>query len=490
MPARERIERDISFVDYINLVHPKYRWYNHCVKLAAVLQRVADGEIKRLMVFEPPRHGKSEEISRLFSSYFLYRYPWRWVSINSYGASLADGLSGSAREYYKHAGGECSPDTAAKKEWKTLDGGGMFAAGVGGPITGKGWHLGIIDDPLKNAEESLSETIREKQKDWYTSTFYTREEPWSETDPDGALIIVLTRWNEDDLAGWQLSQERSEDEDDHEHWHVVSLEAIKLPDPLELPETCTLEPDERQVGEALCPERRPLEKLNRIRKKIGEYFWNSLFNQRPYPAEGDLIKLAWFRRYRDLPQEPPQMIVVSWDTANKKGKLKAYTVGGLFYIYPHGSYLVDVWRDKVEMPVLINTIQQFGIEPRETTTMPNAILIEDKASGTGAIQIINTAAWLPIIPIEPESDKLTRVIVESPAIQAGGVYLPENDKHHPWLAAFIKEVISVPNSPFMDQVDMLTQFLHWKRKLFVSIEHHSSGKKRVADTVDDYLECG
>lgn len=479
----EQVERSISFQDYINQVSPKYRWYKHCKKLTSVLQRVADGELKRVMIFMPPRHGKTETASRLFGSYFLYRYPWRWVSINSYGASLADTLSNSARDFYKTAGGKCRGDSNSKKHWETLEGGGMFAAGVGGPITGKGWHLGVIDDPLKNAEESLSETIRKKQKDWYSSTFYTREEPWSETESDGALIVILTRWNEGDLAGWLLEQEKSDDKDDHERWHIVCMEAIKSAEPFDVPDTCTLEPDDRAIGEALCPERRPLEKLKRIAKKIGPYFWGALFQQRPFPLEGDLIKLAWFRRYETLPE--PRMIVLSYDTANKPGKLKAFSVRGVWFVCDNGYYLVDVWRDRVEMPVLkqqiINDCDRWN---------PHAVLIEDKASGTGVIQLLWAERNFPIIPIEPESDKLTRLMVESPTINAGNVWLPKDDRQAHWLPAYEKELISVPNGAYMDQCDMTSQFLNYMRSQYTQFEFSSSGAKRTADTIDDYLRHG
>ena len=478
--SKTTVRNPLSFREFVTKVDPKFRWYSHCEKLAAVLQKVADGALKRLMVFMPPRHGKSQLISRLFTAYFLYRYPWRWVSINSYGSALADTLSNNARDFYKAAGGKCRDDSDSKKLWVTPEDGGMFAAGVGGAITGRGFHLGVIDDPIKNAEESLSETIREKQKDWYGSTFYTREEPWSETDPDGAIIVVLTRWNEDDLAGWLLGQERSDDDEDWERWHVVSMEAIKTELPPDLPETCTLEPDERAAGEALCPERRPLEKLRRIAKKIGAYFWGALFQQRPYPLEGEMIKLSWFRRYRELPT--PKMIVLSWDTASKAKELSAYSVCGVWYVCKDGYYLVHVWRDRVEMPALKQTVLDLG-----ERWQPNAILIEDKASGTGVIQLVQAEAWLPIIPIEPEGDKLTRLAVESPAIEAGRVWLPENDRTAHWLPAFEKELISVPNGAYMDQADMVSQFLCYMRSQYTEIEFSSSGRKAVADEIQDFL---
>src|SRR5262245_27046644 len=155
----------ISFREFVGKVNPRYRWYRHCEALAGVLQRVADGEIKRLMVFMPPRHSKSESVSRLFAAYFLYRYPQKWVGITSYSAELAYTLSRNARENYRKIGGRINEEAQAVKHWETGRGGGLWAAGVGGAMTGKGWGLGLIDDPIKNAEDAASDVIREKQKD-------------------------------------------------------------------------------------------------------------------------------------------------------------------------------------------------------------------------------------------------------------------------------------------------------------------------------------
>src|SRR3990167_11391324 len=262
---RERKENPLSFREFIGRVMPRFQFYQHIDKLISVLQRVADGEIFRLMVFMPPRHGKSEAVSRLFSAYYLYRYAGLWVGINSYAAELAQTLSRNSRDFYRLAGGEIKVDAAALRHWETGQGGGLWAAGVGGPITGKGFHLGIIDDPIKNAEEAASETIRRKQQDWYRSTFSTREEP------GGQIVVIQTRWDENDLSGWLLERERS-GEDMPERWHIVCMEAVKGDGGQDWPGVCTLEPDEREPGAPLCPERYPAHKLAQIRRRIGAYF--------------------------------------------------------------------------------------------------------------------------------------------------------------------------------------------------------------------------
>lgn len=186
----DQIEKELQrrsgtcFRLFTRLANPRFTFFKHCELLADVLENVANGEIKRLLISLPPRHSKSEMISRLFTAYYLRKNPHHFVGINSYSAELAYTLSRAARENFIRCGGTVKDDVSAVKHWETPEGGGMWAAGVGGSITGKGFHLGLIDDPIKNAEEAASDTIREKQKEWYSSTFYTRGEP------DAAIIVI------------------------------------------------------------------------------------------------------------------------------------------------------------------------------------------------------------------------------------------------------------------------------------------------------------
>ena len=264
--------------DFAIEVNPRYQWFRHCEILADALEKVASGEIRRLMAFMPPRHGKSELVSRIFPAYFLRKHPDRWVGINSYNAELAYTFSRAARANYLRDGRNLKDDAAAVKHWETGKGGGLWATGVGGPATGKGLHLGVIDDPLKNHEEAASSTIRQKQKDWYQSTFYTRLEP------DGAIVLCMTRWNEDDLAGWLLN---ADEQEEIEPWHIISLPAIyDGPVDGDFPRECTVEPDWREEGEALCPERFPAERLEKIEAAVGDQQYISLYGQKPGTAVG------------------------------------------------------------------------------------------------------------------------------------------------------------------------------------------------------------
>lgn len=319
-----------SFADFVSRVNPRYQWYPHVKQLADVLQRVADGEIDRLMVFMPPRHGKSELVSRLFSAYYLLKHPGRWVGINSYAAELAYTFSRNARDNYTRAGGQIKHDAGAVKHWETGQGGGLWAAGVGGPITGKGAHLAIIDDPLKNAEEAASETIRAKHRDWYDSTLYTRMEP------GGAVVVIQTRWHEGDLSGYLLDKEQEEPD----NWHIVHFEAIKETDEMAYPESCTVEPDGRSEGEPLAPLRYSIDKLQNISRRIGLYFFNALYQQRPSPREGNQFRREWFSHFVDIAPSNCRRVRY-WDTAGADEGKGDYTAGVLMARDPQGYYYVE-----------------------------------------------------------------------------------------------------------------------------------------------------
>src|SRR5262245_27545222 len=438
----------VSFRQFIARVSPRYRWYRHCEVLADILQRVADGHIKRLMVFEPPRHGKSETVSRLFTSYFLHRYPDRWVGLSSYSADLANTLSRNARDNYRLAGHTIRADAAGVQHWETGEGGGLWACGAGGPATGKGAHLLVVDDPIKNAEEAASETIRAKLQDWWNSTWYTREEPWSDEDPNGAMIVVQTRWHEDDLAGWLLDQERqAEDDEDRERWHIVNLPAIaEEPDPNQFPETCKVEPDWRQPGEALCPERRPIEKLLKICKRIGQYFFDALFQQRPSAKEGEFFKVD---KLEVVEAEPAGLRKCrAWDLAASKGT-GAYTAGVLLGTDDRGLYYVcGVERG------------QFSADDAKTTLRSTAVsdglgvaihLPQDpgQAGRAQAEQLVRFLAGFNVKAEPVTGSKETRAFSFAAQVNSGNVKMIRGA----WNKAFKEELRQFPRGKYNDQVD-------------------------------------
>lgn len=440
--ARTVNESPLTFRQFVGAVNPRYQWYWHCETLAAVLQDVAEGKRSRVMVFEPPRHGKSEEVSRLFSAYYLYRHPERFVGLNSYAAELAYTLSRSSRDNYLRSGGSLKNDAAAVKQWETGQGGGLWAAGVGGPITGKGFHLGIIDDPVKNAKEASSQVVREAHKDWYSSTFYTRAEP------DAAIIIIQTRWNQDDLSGWLLSLEK---EDDPERWHIVDFPAIKDSAREALPESCTLESDRRSEGEALCPERYTVEKLEKLRKRVTEYYWSSLYQGRPKPREGGMFKYAFFEK-RFISVLPVGMQLLRYYDKGFTADGAAYTVGVLMGRTQEGKYVVvDVVRGQWSSGVRDEIILQTAKADREKYgDIPTWIEQEPGSTGRDSCQaIITKLAGYEIHADKVTGDKETRAEPFASQCEVGNVMILSAD----WNRVYLEELTGFPNGKYKDQVD-------------------------------------
>jgi phage terminase large subunit-like protein len=401
LALRERIGG--SFRAFVEYVQPKFIWYRHCEILAEVLEKVVTGEIKRLMVFMPPRHGKSEMVSRLFPAYCMYRDPEAWVAICSYAADLAYSLSRDSKDRYVRSGRPLDPDVSAKTNWKTTDGGEVWAAGVGGPITGKGFKIGIIDDPIKGYEEAMSPAVRRGQKTWYQSMFFNRLEP------DGALVVMMTRWHEDDLAGWLLREEENEPQG----WHLVNFEAIKSGDPFEVPKSCTLEEDVRLPGQALCPERFNEKRLASMRKTMSEPWWNALYQQRPSSMEGDIWKFDWFNEFTALPAGLHED-GFDWDlayTENERNSACAYVRSSKDDL--GNIYVTDASWGWKEFPEQIEWM----------TKLHGPHFIEAKASGKSATQtLLKNGIAAKEVKVQGK-DKESRTRLASPVAQTGKVFL-------------------------------------------------------------------
>lgn len=457
LERRRRAKPPLTFPQFVDLVsNGKYQWYPYCVRLAHVLQKVADGDILRLMVFMAPRYGKSELVSRLLSAYFLYRYPHRWVGINSYAADLAYTFSRAAKDNYLYADGVLRGDASAVKHWETSKGGGMWAAGVGGPITGKGFDLGIIDDSTKNAEEAASEKIRKKQKDWFDSTFSTREEP------GGAIVLIGTRWHEDDLFGYVLAKEN----DEPEHWHIVHFEAIKeaevnLSIPKEdrpkntrpeYPETCTIEPDPREEGEALAPLRYPIEKLKKFANRIGSYFFGALFQQRPGPHEGNIFKRDWFELITHVPARCRR--VRYWDKAGTEDD-GAFSCGVLVAFDPQTKiyYIEDLVRGQWSAARREAIIKQTAdLDAVAYGKLRVEIWVEQEPGSGGKesaeATIANLAGFI-IKADRPTGDKVLRARPLAAAAEVGNVKV----KNASWTRDYLDRMGAFPYGTYKDDAD-------------------------------------
>ncbi len=422
---------------YATALWPSFQMARHHELIIEKLEAVTRAEIRRLMIFMPPRHGKSLITTQLFPAWYLGLNPRRSVISSSYGQELSDDFGRRVRGFVSdplhHAifpGCGIADDSSSMRRFNTAAGGSYYAVGRGGPITGRGADLLIIDDPLKDFEEAQSEAIREGLHQWYSSVAYTR------LQPGGAVVLIQTRWHEDDLAGRLLGHQRGE-------WEVVSLPAIAECD----------EPF-RKAGESLWPERFPLPELQRIRTSVGSGTWAALYQQRPSAAEGAVFKREWWRYYGQVPASFTR-IIQSWDTAFKKGADNDYSVCTTWGVTPTGHYLLHAWRERVEFPGLKRVVDLFAAQWK-----PSAILVEDKASGQSLIQELKAATRLPILPVKVDSDKLARAAAVTPTIEAGKVFLPESA---PWLDDYRDELAAFPTGVHDDYVDSTTQALNYLR---------------------------
>jgi len=453
--VRERSQA--SLLDFAVYTRSHYEPNWHHRELCRLLDEFAARRIKRLMVFMPPRHGKSELVSRCLPAYLLGRDPNASIIATSYSAGLASRMNRDVQriidsDTYRAV----FPDTelnsknvvtVAQGTWlrnaSTFEvvgkRGSYRSAGVGGGITGMGADFGIIDDPIKNQEDAYSAVHRDKVWDWYISTLYTRLE-----GEDACILLTLTRWHADDLAG-RLMKQMAEDPT-ADQWHILSLPAVCEPNP----NPC----DPRQVGEALWPSKFPLPILEK-NKANGSYFWNALFQQRPAPPEGSIVQRDWLKRYRHLPENCTEWLA-SWDMTFKETRKGSFVCGQIWCRKGANFYLVDQHRERMDFPKTLVTVKKMV----DKYPQAKPILIEDKANGPAVISSLK-AEISGLVAVDVKGSKEARLHSVSPLIEAGNVYLPDER----WADDLVEELLAFPNSAFNDQVDTLSQALsRYKRK--------------------------
>lgn len=432
---------------FIKKVFPNYKFYKFHAEVIKQLQRVIDGTCTRLILQVPPRHGKSLLASQLLPAAYLLAHPDRYVGISSYSSELAEGFSRKARDYFKESGGLLNESSKAVNAWGTEGGGGLWAAGVGGAITGRSGHLLIIDDPVKNREDAESARMMEKLSDWYTSTLYTRLEP-----KIGAIVVIQTRWSENDMIGQLLENEMNVSEEGRENWTIVDLPAMYEDEsdrPL-LPSHCEVVPDWREEpGEALCPQRYDETALKRIREAVGSRDYASLYQQRPAPEGGNMFAPDWWQYYGlNDPLPDFQRVMLSVDCTFTDTKKSDYVVGVVVAQAGSQYYVLDLVRQKLDV---VGTMAMIARLYKRHQL--NGTVIELAASGYAVYQMLQKK--VPgLIGVKPEKSKVARASGVVPMVEAGNVYLPASA---PWLDAFISEFSLFPASKNDDQVDALVQ---------------------------------
>lgn len=471
----KRREARKSFRAFVGYTFPKYRENWHHKRITKVLQGVIDGTEKRVIIEMPPRHGKSEHVSRRLPPAFFGAHPDAKVIQASYSASLASKenrqvqrimLQPEFRALFPNVQIPSKDSSAGDRryvrnnqQFEILGTGGQYiSAGVGGPITGEGMTLGIVDDPIKNAEEADSETYRDNIWDWWLSTFLTRDEG------DAAIVVCATRWHEDDLIGRILAQAK----ETGEKWTVIKLEALR--------EDMEDKEDPREEGEALWPGKFSKAWMERRRKQLGDRWWNAMYQQQPSATEGNIFKRELWERF-DLDM-PPKYIckIQSEDTAHDTKSTNDFSVIETWGIWKGGADLLDVWRERVAFPDLKEQTKALAIRDA-----PSWLLIERKGSGISLIQELQRDTRLPIWGEDPEKpgvvpdkDKVARAQAAVGYVASKKIRIP---KQAPWLADFLSEHANFPNGKNDDQVDTTTQFINWYRTFWVQPAQRILGAK-------------
>ncbi|MGC6389660.1 phage terminase large subunit [Ewingella sp. S1.OA.A_B6] len=437
---RALVEARSSLMGFTLYTNPLYEtgWFNELLsaELDQFLVDVEAGKMPRLMIFAPPRSGKSEKASRRFPAYVLGKHPdWNVIAC-SYSSDLANRMSRDTQrivdspKYH-----EIFPETVLSgtnirtvaggairtaELWEVMDckgnlhGGAYRAAGVNGGITGQGMNIGIIDDPAKDYKTASSPTYQESVIDWYNTTFFTRADP-----KINGIIIILTRWHQNDLAGQLLKLA----DEGGEKWRVVSF-----PMEAETEEFHELNGKRyalRKPGEILFPERMPRAFVDKA-KQLGSLVWNALYQQRPTAKGGGLIKSHWFGEYKELP-------VMKWravygDTAQKIKEVNDFSVFEHWGLGVDGyMYLIDMIRGKWESDELKKRAVAFWKKSKQLGNGPlRYMAIEDKSSGTGLIQSIRKDAICPVKAIQRDKDKYTRLMDTQGYIESGYIKLPSD----------------------------------------------------------------
>lgn len=422
----------------------------HHIYLCEKLDQLVRGEITRLLVCMPPRHGKSELVSRMLPAYAFGHNPNEQIIAASYSADLATRMnrdtqriidSVSYREVFPAVGLNGS-NVRSNVQGSYLRNNDIFeivghngvyrSTGVGGGITGMGFTLGIIDDPVKSSEDADSPVYRQKVWDWYVSTFLTRAEKGAR------VLITMTLWHEDDLGG--RVKELMDADPEADQFEVVVFPAIC--------ESHDNPDDPRDIGDALWPNKFPLKKLEQTRATVGPRVWNALYQQRPSAMEGNLIKRDWIAHYDTLPQEFDEMVITA-DLTFKKAEFSDFAVVECWGRKGANCYWIDGIRDRMNFPEQLTAIRSMS------SKYPGVLIeIEEAANGAAVIQTLKDE--IPgIVPVKPKTSKEARVQAVAHVYEAGNVWYP-NPRHRPMIQTNIEELVSFPNARNDDTVDTAT----------------------------------
>lgn len=415
-----------ELLSFTRLTKPDYDVNWHHKELCKALNLFLRKKIRRLMVFMPPRHGKSELTSRRLPALIHGLYPKDFILAASYNGGLASDMckdvqriidSEAYQNIFPHVG--ISPEGSNSvfkrssnehdiflkgENGEKIRAGRYRCGGINGGFTGRSANWILVDDPFKNQQEADSPAFRKQVWSSFQSSLLTRLEG------EGSVLITMTRWHEDDLCGRILDAMKNDD--DADQYTVIDFPAIK--------EDETNPKDPRQLGEALWPEKFDEKRLMITKHSVGSRVWSALYQQKPTSEEGTLFPHDIWPEYTTYPENIEQ-IGIFIDCAQKPGLSNDYSVFAVWAKTKSGFYLLDLWRKKTTGPVLEVMTQEICKK-----WQPNVLVIEDKSAGSSLIQYLQLNTTLPIIPYNPKQDKVTRAIASTPTIAAGKCFVPSN----------------------------------------------------------------
>ena len=422
-----------DFLEFVKYMWPEFvEGYHHKI-IAEKFNKLATGEIKRLIVNMPPRHSKSEFASNYLPAWMIGRNPKLKIIQTTHTAELAVRFGRKAKnvidspEYQEVFKTKLQEDSKAAGRWETEGGGEYFAAGVGGAITGRGADLLIIDDPHKE-QDAMSKEGFDKAYEWYTSG------PRQRLQPGGAIVVVMTRWSTKDLTGRLIHGQKEVKGD---QWEVIEFPAIM---PSGLP---------------VWPEYWKLEELEKVEATLPIAKWNAQWMQAPTAEEGAIIKREWWNDW--VHDNPPhtEFIIQSYDTAFLKKETADYsaiTTWGMFRDDENQMHIIllDAEKDRYEFPELRRVAHESFLFWR-----PQMVLIEAKASGIPLTHELSRMG-IPVVNYTPSkgNDKHVRVNTVAPFFESGRVWAP---MHKQYAQEVIEECAAFPNGDHDDYVDSMTQ---------------------------------
>ena len=466
--ARMREGAQGDFLEFVKEVWPAFIEGDHHRVMADAFNRIASGELKRLIINMPPRHTKSEFASHLFPAWYLGRFPDRKVIQTAHTAELAVGFGRKVRnlvgsdDYSKiFSNVSLSADSKAAGRWNTNVGGDYFAIGVGGAVTGKGADILIVDDPHSEQEAAQNDpSVYDKTYEWYTSG------PRQRLQPGGAICLVMTRWSKKDLTGSILKA--SIERGGSDEWEIIELPAI-LPS-----------------GKPLWPGFWPQEQLEALKAELPVGKWSAQYQQDPTSEEGAIIKREWWNEWTK--KDPPDcdFVIQSWDTAflaKQTADYSACTTWGVFYSEDKDKkaniILLDALQERLEFPDLKKRAYEMYKEYK-----PDACIVEAKAAGSPLIFELRRIG-IPVAEYTPGrgKDKIARVNAVSDLFHSGHVWAPKKR----WAEEVIEQFAAFPTGDHDDLVDSSTQaLLRFRQGGFISLDSDDPWKDLLPMRKADY----